>query len=506
MITILNRDFQHPTDGWYMIEAAGTHPNRAAGVVQVIDKDATESIVNKFNQDAKAGTLRHGSEMLIDHEHFSDQPDQETRAYGWLQELQNRDDGVYGKIRWTTTGKAAVDGGDYRFFSTEYSSDALEKLDGKKVRPLRLGGLTLTNMNNNRGQKPITNRWKPTMKNIAETFGLPADTKPEAVLNAITNRLESDGSIKNGDYVGHPFHGNQYGEGEGEGGKENKASAKAHEATKGANDKASHEKASKAHARAAKLHRAEGNDAAADYHEHMAKFHAGKAWKANNRVHNDSKDGDPDDSDACKCSDDANAASMEADGKRGHLKAAALHKEAADAHEEAGNDDQAVFHKNAAKFHAEKAGVVKNKAGGNPAPAADNTLNMSKIATTLGLAADASEDDICAAMQNREIGELLTTHKITDPARVKRLTPILASLANREARVAMLAEIAPSKGGTTVLNRGNGGESTSRDIGELHEKAKAVKITNRVNILKAQGLKHDPAWKQATQEIAEGKI
>jgi hypothetical protein len=158
---ILNREFQHPADGWYQVEAQGEHPHRAAGVVQVIDTASAASIVERFNADAAAGRLRHGHEMLIDHEHFSDQSDQETRAYGWLQELQNRDDGIYGRIRWTATGQAAVDGGDYRFFSTEYEPQDLQVLiDGKpqKVRPLRLAGLTLTNMNNNRGQKPITNR------------------------------------------------------------------------------------------------------------------------------------------------------------------------------------------------------------------------------------------------------------------------------------------------------------------------------------------------------------
>lgn len=158
---ILNRDFEHPSDHWYHIEAKGEHPNNEAGLIQIIDDTAIDSIVNRFNADARAGQLHHGSEMLIDHEHFADQPDKETRAYGWLQELQNRADGVYGRIRWTTTGKAAVDGGDYRFFSTEYLPKDLKVLnDGKprRVRPLRLDGLSLTNKNNNRGQKPITNR------------------------------------------------------------------------------------------------------------------------------------------------------------------------------------------------------------------------------------------------------------------------------------------------------------------------------------------------------------
>src|SRR5438128_1820956 len=116
---ILNRDYQHPADGWYHLEPLGEHPNTAAGVVQVIDMKAIDSIVRGFNADADAGRLPHGAEMLVDHEHFSHDAEKETRAFGWLNRLQARPDGIYGQVRWTTTGRAAVDGGDYRFFSTE---------------------------------------------------------------------------------------------------------------------------------------------------------------------------------------------------------------------------------------------------------------------------------------------------------------------------------------------------------------------------------------------------
>jgi len=228
--SILNPDFSHPTDGWYQIEPKGEHPNQAAGVIQVIDEEAMRSIVDQFNRDAAAGKLRHGSEMLIDHEHFSDQPDKETRAYGWLVELQAREDGIYGRVRWSKTGKEAVDGGDYRFFSTEYApTDCVEcqvasgegqtgaaqgEANGEtgqnaslatrhstltRVRPLRLDGLTLTNMNNNRGQKPITNRDpsgpanQPTerkhMNTVANKLGLAADVSEETVLAEVTRLL-----------------------------------------------------------------------------------------------------------------------------------------------------------------------------------------------------------------------------------------------------------------------------------------------------------------------------
>jgi hypothetical protein len=211
---ILNRDFSHPGDGWYQIEPKGEHPNRAAGVIQMIDDEAMISIVNRFNEDAAAGKLRHGNELLIDHEHFSDQPDKESRAYGWLVELQNRADGIYGRVRWSKTGKEAVDGGDYRFFSTEYDSKDCQECRGSGeanaergarnaelpgVRPLRLAGLTLTNMNNNRGQKPITNRGsnEPAvehqgtkhMNTVAIKLGLAGDVSEEIVLAEVTRLL-----------------------------------------------------------------------------------------------------------------------------------------------------------------------------------------------------------------------------------------------------------------------------------------------------------------------------
>jgi phage I-like protein len=109
---ILNRDFQHPSDGWYQIEAKGEHPNKQAGLVQIIDDQACQSIVNRFNDEAaKPGFAG----MLVDHEHFKHDEDKETVAYGWLTALQNRADGIYAQVRWSGTGQKAVDNGDYRF-------------------------------------------------------------------------------------------------------------------------------------------------------------------------------------------------------------------------------------------------------------------------------------------------------------------------------------------------------------------------------------------------------
>ena len=175
-LPILNRDFQHPADGWYQIEVPGEHFNRESGVVQLVDDAAVGSIVNRFNQEADGYAAQHGTPfpgMLIDHEHFKHQADKETVAYGWLMRLQNRQGKPFGRIRWTNTGKPAIDGGDYRFFSSEYDPKDLQILNpGEKplrVRPLRLDGLTLTNDPNNKGGAdrrqpftPVRGHWRPT--------------------------------------------------------------------------------------------------------------------------------------------------------------------------------------------------------------------------------------------------------------------------------------------------------------------------------------------------------
>lgn len=205
---ILNRDFKHPDDGWYQIEARGVHPHKPLGLVQILDEPACQSIVNRFNAEAEKPDF---AGMLIDHEHFKHDPDKESVAYGWLQRLQNRDDGIYGQIRWTGTGQKAVDHGDYRFFSTEYDPGEVTILNRgespKRIRPMRLDGLTLTNDNRNKGQKPITNREGETappqkakqMKTVCTLLALSADASEEAVhaevAKLIKNRNDHDAAI-----------------------------------------------------------------------------------------------------------------------------------------------------------------------------------------------------------------------------------------------------------------------------------------------------------------------
>jgi phage I-like protein len=217
-LTILNRELKHPADGWYHIEPKGEHAGTAddgTKISEVIDAKAVESIVSTFNREVEDYETKYGAPfpgMLLDREHFSHNEEKETAADGWVKALQNRSGETYAKIDWTPRGKAAVDGGEYKFFSTEYPPDGIEILNKKgdrlRVRPLKLSGLSLTNRPNNVGGRPITNRklspdqpathpagvqadtQKIKMEKIAKKLGLSAEASEDAIYDKISELLD----------------------------------------------------------------------------------------------------------------------------------------------------------------------------------------------------------------------------------------------------------------------------------------------------------------------------
>ena len=479
--TILNRvneKFVHPADGWYMIEPRGEHPNRRGGVVQIIDDEAGASIANRFNADAAAGKLSHGRELLIDHEHFKHDDDKETRAYGWLTALQNRSDGIYGQVRWSDTGRKAVDGGDYRFFSTEYDPADLKVLnDGKlrRVRPLRLDGLTLTNDPNNRGGKPITNR------------SVPAATDDGDELSALLlNKARSEYQNADGTFKEMALE---------KGG-----------AVNAFNGCVLHMMNEEGHA------------------QDSAKAICGKiAQQIANRMPR-MGDGTFTDCDgASQCAHDASTEAYTASTSDSHAKASDLHAVAAVAQEKAGNKNKAENHRRISAAHKVFAGGAspavanrdpKNFPGASAPPNAVNQEQQNKkmkdIAILLGLSEDAAPEAVSAAvtkLKNRNAELETETQTLLgeqcqaildgcgikpDDKRRAHLVGSLKVLKNRSERLAHLADfgILPLTGKasaatpqTKLLNR-----DTQPPMGEpgatgaaAIDKATADKINNRAS-------------------------
>jgi phage I-like protein len=149
--------FQAAPDGWFQVTPLGafSHPS---GVIQQIDAPALQSIVNRFDSEASSPNF---PGLLVDFDHFSQDPQQPTAAAGWITKLDARPNGLWAQIRFSDLGQAALSGGRYRSLSPVWQASDCEKVDsqdGKLIRPLRLDRVALTNDPNIKGMAPITNR------------------------------------------------------------------------------------------------------------------------------------------------------------------------------------------------------------------------------------------------------------------------------------------------------------------------------------------------------------
>jgi phage I-like protein len=202
-LLILDKDFQHPDDGYYQVVPKGEFPvvvgegPAARELVQVVDDQALQSICNRFAECAKDPSF---GGVLVDYDHFALDPSQSSEAAGWIVGLQNREDGAYARIRWSDTGQAAVDGGRFRFCSPVFPTSSVQEIASNRVRPLELQSLALTNAPNMKTIRPLTNRAdaattpetgrKDSMNEIKKMLGLPETATDQEVASALSAKLD----------------------------------------------------------------------------------------------------------------------------------------------------------------------------------------------------------------------------------------------------------------------------------------------------------------------------
>ena len=195
-----NPIFRANHDGWFHVAPMGTfdHPE---GVKQVIDSKACEAMVNNFRAQ-KAEPNFPG--LLVDFDHASYDPQQPSTAAGWIEDLQNRDDGLWAKIKLSDLGKEAIEGGRYRLVSPVWKHRDCEDLGDNRIRPNRLDGVGLTNSPNIKGMRPLSNsdraEFFAMLNRSSESVSVDLSSVPRAAsrakLNAILNYGTSEGARK----------------------------------------------------------------------------------------------------------------------------------------------------------------------------------------------------------------------------------------------------------------------------------------------------------------------
>ena len=148
--------FKFNEDEWIHVSPLGEFKHAEAGVVQVVDAEGVAAIVDDFK--AKAA-VENFPGLLVDFDHFSMDTDKSSEAAGWITDLRSDDAGLWAKVRWTSKGKNAVEGGEYRLVSPVFPKASLcEQFGDTRIRPRSLLSVALTNDPNIKGGRPLTNR------------------------------------------------------------------------------------------------------------------------------------------------------------------------------------------------------------------------------------------------------------------------------------------------------------------------------------------------------------
>ena len=128
-----------------------------------------------------------GSVLPIDYDHAIDlaaPSGGKAPAAAWIEELQSRDDGIWGRVKWTPAGAAAVEAGEYRFLSPALVTP--QKGGGPITAVLRAA---LTNNPNLHGLKALhmngAEMDETQLAQLREALGLGADADIAAILATI---------------------------------------------------------------------------------------------------------------------------------------------------------------------------------------------------------------------------------------------------------------------------------------------------------------------------------
>lgn len=132
------------SDGeWQRISGYGDFPNEAG--LQRVGREDAEAMVSAFNSiRGRLGRMFRGLPIFAGHPDADPVRYKDHRRYGKIEELDARDDGLYGRVAWNSLGRENIEEGYMLYPSPRWY---LRK-DGRHVRPDELISVGLTNRPN----------------------------------------------------------------------------------------------------------------------------------------------------------------------------------------------------------------------------------------------------------------------------------------------------------------------------------------------------------------------
>jgi hypothetical protein len=294
---ILSNDVALDDDGWALIAPLGEWPKTRTAMVggrptqqrfiQVLDNDSADALVSKEN--SLFGRLKRavigipvyrGHPDLRDHAPETVGNSGRKEQIGVIDQVRKSARGVEGRFVLSPEGATAVENGA-KFPSALWLVQPCGERDGATLaRPFKLLSAGLTDKPNIAGVESLANSQENMQLKeliigalVGRGFELANETSDQQLVEIIAN----------GDYPGHPFHGNQYGEGTGRSTASSRAShdaSKASGAAMKSGSREDHFNAQLAHNYAAAAAKKAGNTTLAMHHDMMANMHADAAKHA----------------------------------------------------------------------------------------------------------------------------------------------------------------------------------------------------------------------------------
>lgn len=190
----------------------GELPNKAAGVVQVLDDESLDAILANIEADKqRMGDKWPG--IYMGEEHFVYDSEKSSQAFAWIKNFEKDKDGLWAvEPELTDVGRPAIENKRFKF--TSFVTDpnvpgSVEKLDGNRVRIKRIDTVGFTNYANGRhlltpvlnrenfaspdgGAGSETNNKRKPMKSVCTMLGLSAEADEQSVaaaVSALKNRV-----------------------------------------------------------------------------------------------------------------------------------------------------------------------------------------------------------------------------------------------------------------------------------------------------------------------------
>ncbi|HEX7860066.1 MAG TPA: DUF935 family protein [Verrucomicrobiae bacterium] len=145
----LENQFTVLQEEWVQLSPYGDYPH--ARGIQRIDRAGVDTLVAQFSSfRARLGRLFGGVPFYVGHPDLPNSSELvDRKAYGWINEIEAREDGLYGRVKWSDAGMELLRNAHFKFLSPYWEAREIGKENGRAVyQPIALISAGLTNQPN----------------------------------------------------------------------------------------------------------------------------------------------------------------------------------------------------------------------------------------------------------------------------------------------------------------------------------------------------------------------